>query len=115
MKKYLALVSALLFFFCCAPKRKKVEKVMEDGVEVILNHIEPYSIEGEPATFTLVEEFSIDAADEKIAELSLTDIGGYFDADSSGNVYLINPKGDESIIYKFDRDGNFVSSFSRRG
>ena len=115
MKKYLALVSALLFFLCCAPKGEKVEKVMEDGVEVVLNRLEPYSIKGESATFTLEEEFSIDTEDEKIAELGLTDIGGYFDADSSGNVYLVNPKGDESIIYKFDKDGDFVSSFSRRG
>ena len=88
---------------------------MKDGVEIVLNRIEPYSIKGELSTFTLEEEFSIDTEDDKIAELGLTDIGGYFDADSNGNVYLVNPKGNESIIFQFDRDGNFISSFSRRG
>jgi len=115
MKKSLALVCTLSFFCFCAPKSEQVEKVMEDGVEVVLNRLEPYSIRGEPSTFTLGEEFSIDTEDEKIAELGLTDIGGYFDADSSGNVYLVNPKGDESVIFKFDRNGNFSHSFSRRG
>lgn len=115
MSKTTALISILLLFCLCAPKSEKVEKIMKDGVEIVLNRIEPYSIKGELSTFTLEEEFSIDTENDKIAELSLTDLGGYFDADSSGNVYLVNPKGNESIIFQFDRDGNFIHSFSRRG
>lgn len=115
MKKSSALILALLFLFCCAPKSKRVEKAKEGGVEIVLNRLEPYSIKGEPSSFTLEEEFSIDTEEEKIARLGLTDIGGYFDSDSSGNVYLVNPKGDEGVIFKFDRDGNFRRSFSRKG
>jgi hypothetical protein len=88
---------------------------MEDGVEIVLNRIEPHSIRGESSTFTLEKEFSIDTEDDKTAELGLTDISASFDADSNGNVYLINPEGDESIIFKFDKKGNFIRAFSRRG
>ena len=115
MKKKSLLIIILIFLCFCAPEGEKVEKIIEDGVEVVINRIEPYSIKGEPSAFTLEEEFSIDTEDDKIAELGLTDIGGSFDVDSSGNVYIINPKGSESIIFKFDRNGNFIRSFSRRG
>lgn len=115
MNKTAALISILFLFCLCAPKSEKVEKITEDGVEIVLNRIESYSIKGEPSTFTLEEEFSIDTEDDKTAELGLTDIGVTFDADSSDNVYLINPKGDESVIFKFDKNGNFNRSFSRRG
>ena len=115
MRKTAALVSILILFCFCGPTGEKVEKITEDGVEVVLNRIEPYSIKGEPSTFTLEKVFSIDTEDDMTAELGLTDIGGSFDADSSGNVYLINPEGSESVIFKFDRNGDFVRSFSRRG
>lgn len=115
MKKKSLLIIILIFLCFCAPEGEKVEKIIEDGVEVVINRIEPYSIKGEPSAFTLEEEFSIDTEDDKIAELGLTDIGGSFDVDSSGNVYIINPKGSESVIFKFDRNGNFIRSFSRRG
>ena len=42
IRKLLILVSLILLFFClCGPKQEKVEKIIEDGVEVIVNHIEP--------------------------------------------------------------------------
>lgn len=47
MKKLLYLVSILLIFSCCGQRQQKVEKIMEDGVEVIVNHFEPYQIKGE--------------------------------------------------------------------
>jgi hypothetical protein len=115
MNKTVALISILFLFCLCAPKSGKVEKIMEDGVEIVLNRIEPYPIRGEPSTFALEEEFSIDTEDDNIAGLGLTDISASFDADSSNNVYLINPKGDESIIFKFDKNGEFIRAFSRRG
>ena len=115
MRKTTALISILILLCFCAPKGEKVEKIMEDGVEVVLNRVEPYSIKGEPSTFTLEQEFSIDTEDDMIAELGLTDIGGSFDVDSNGNLYIVNPKGSESIIFKFDKNGNFIRSFSRRG
>jgi len=88
---------------------------MEDGVEVILNRIEPYKIPGAPSTLTLGEEFTIDIESDEIAELGLTDIWAV-NVDSGGNVYLWTPpltKGD--LIFKFDSSGNFLTSFLKRG
>jgi outer membrane protein assembly factor BamB len=109
------LVLVFLFFYACAPKSELPEKVMEDGAEVVHNRIEPYTIEGEPSTFTLEREFAIDTEDDRIAQLGLTDIGLYFDVDSAGNIYLPNYENADSLIFKFDRDGQFIRSFARKG
>jgi hypothetical protein len=87
---------------------------MEDGVEVVVNHLEPYKLRGEPTNLILEKVFSIDTERDDIAELGLTDIGA-FDVDSQGNIYLVNPKAGENIIFKFDKDGNFIRSFCRKG
>jgi hypothetical protein len=101
--------------FSCTPKAGRVERIMEDGVEVVLNHFEPYKIKGEPTTFALEREFSIDTENEKIAELGLTEIGVHFDVDSEGNIFLNSYKNPESMIFRFDRNGNFVHSFAHKG
>ncbi len=74
MKKLIYLVLIFSLFLFCAPKQEKVERRYEDGVDVILNRIEPYKITGEPSTLTLEEEFTIDTEREEIEELGLTDI-----------------------------------------
>jgi len=38
MKKLIALAVVLLSSSFCAQKGEKVEKIMEDGVEVVINH-----------------------------------------------------------------------------
>jgi outer membrane protein assembly factor BamB len=88
---------------------------MEDGAEVVLNRHEPYTIKGEPTSFSLQKEFTIDTEDDKMAELGLTDIGLSFDIDSEGNIYLAGYENTEGMIFKFDRDGNFDRSFLRKG
>ena len=54
---------------------------MEDGVEVIVNHLEPYKIKGEPSTLHLEEKFTLDTERDEIAEIGLTDTQD-FDVDS---------------------------------
>jgi outer membrane protein assembly factor BamB len=115
MKKALGLLFVLALICSCAPKSEVPDKVMEDGVEVVLNRLEPYAIKGEPSTFTLAKEFSIDTEDDAVAELGLTDIGVYFDADSAGNIYVSSFKNADGMIFQFDRDGRFVRSFVRKG
>ena len=117
MKKLIYLVLVLSFFFYCGPKQNKVEKIMEDGIEIIVNHLEPYKIKGEQSTFLFVfeEEFTIDFEREDIAKLGISDIRG-FDVDSEGNIYLSNLiRGSGDCIYKFDRNGNFITSFGKKG
>jgi hypothetical protein len=98
----------------CGPKQEKIERYMKDGVEVIVNHLEPYRIEGEPNTLHLEEEFTIDTEKDYIAERGLVDIEN-FDVDSKGNIYCLYNRGGENCIYKFGKDGNFVDAFGRRG
>lgn len=114
MRKAILLVLALSLLYSCAPKQEKVERYMEDGVEVLANHLDPYKIEGEPSTLNLEEELTIDTEEDEIAETGLLDMET-FDVDSEGNIYLIRWKSSENYIFKFDRNGNFVTSFCRGG
>jgi len=117
MKKLLMvipLVFLLCFTFSCK-KQEQVERYMEDGVEVIVNHLEPYRIRGKPNSLHLEEEFTIDTEKDEIAETGLFEIGG-FDIDSEGKIYIFPDIGsDENLVYKFDQDGNFIKAFGRRG
>ncbi len=115
-KKHLAYIVALLCFLAfCGPKQDKVERVFEDGVEIVINHLKPYVVKGEPATLHLEEDFTIDTERQDIAEVGLADIRD-FDVDSKRNIYFFHQRQfDRSVIHKFDREGNFLKSIGRRG
>jgi hypothetical protein len=73
--------------------RSKAEKggtVTEDGIEVILNHLEPYS-SGEIKALSLEEILTIDTEKDETAEMGLTDIS-HLDADSEGNIFIANQR-----------------------
>ena len=74
MKKliYLALILSLLL--CCGPKQDKVERLIEDGVEVVINHLEPYKVEDRTSTLTLEQEMTIDTEKDEVAEIGLVDM-----------------------------------------
>jgi hypothetical protein len=114
MKKIAILIAALTFFPFCISKESKVEKVLDDGVEVVINHLEPYKIKGQPATLILEKEFSIDTEREDIVKTGLGQLHT-FDLDSEGNIYLIDAKPQKNTIFKFDRNGSFVSSLVPKG
>ena len=95
MNKLIYLVLVISLFFYCAPKQEKVEKYMEDGVEVVLNHLEPYKIKGEPSTLILEEEFTIDTERDEMIQIGLTDLIA-FDVDSKGSIFLFNAKNKEN-------------------
>jgi len=114
MKKLIYLVLILSLFIFCAPQQEKVERIIEDGVEIIVNHIEPYKIKGEPSTFTLEEEFVIDLERDDIAEIGLTELQD-FAVDSSGNIYFSDSNSKENLIFKFDAHGNHLKSFCLKG
>jgi hypothetical protein len=115
MRKAACLLLVLLAFYSCTSKSEVPERIMEDGVEVVLNRLEPYAVKGEPSTFTLQKEFAIDTENDTIAGLGLTDMGLYFDVDSVGNIYIAGYENTEGMIFKFDGEGNFIRSFARKG
>lgn len=115
MKKLSTLLCIIPFLLHCGPRQDIVERIMEDGIEVVLNHLEPYTVEGASSSLTLIEEISIDTGDDSVAELGLTDIWA-INVDGSGNIYLWNsPRSKENLVHKFDPNGNFLKSFLKRG
>ena len=43
----LVFVSSLIFVVSCGPEPYEIERIMEDGVEVVIDHTKPYKIKGE--------------------------------------------------------------------
>lgn len=108
------LFAILLSLLQCGRKGPQVEKTMESGVEVVINHIEPYRIKGQPSAFALEKVFSIDMERSDLAEAGMGSAGEW-DADDQGNVYIVGFKNRENFIYRFDRAGRLTGSFGRRG
>jgi hypothetical protein len=114
MKKFGILLYIVLFLLLCGPKQDKVERIIEDGVEVVVNHLEPYKI-GSQSSFMLEEILTIDTENEAIANLGIPGIFG-FAVNSSGEIYLLREiKGDGGFVFKFDAEGKFLKSFARFG
>jgi len=114
MKKLIWFCLIPLLFFYCKSTKEEIERYTEDGVEVVVNHLEPYKVEKEPSHLYLEEEFRIDTEKEDIVATGLTDIN-YINVDFKGNIYCLNEKSQENFILKFDRNGNFVTGFGRKG
>ncbi len=109
------IVFCILVLFSCGPRQERVEKIMEDGVEVVINHLEPYRLKGEPSTLILEKVLTIDTEDDAVASQGITDIY-LFDVDPEGNIYILRPPtsaGD--LVYKFSAGGNLVTSFAPMG
>ncbi|UCE40128.1 MAG: 6-bladed beta-propeller [Candidatus Aminicenantes bacterium] len=100
----------LAMIACSSEKPTQVDTVMENGVEVVLNHIEPYRLKNSSVKLSVEREFSIDFEREDLAKKGVSEILGY-DVDSSGNIFCLC----NAAIFKFDPKGNFLFKFSRKG
>jgi len=115
MRRLLISLIAIGFLISCGDKQPKVDRVFQDGVEVVLNHPEPYRVPGEPSVLSLEKEFAIDAEDPELLQAGLTDIR-QFGVDSEGSVYIAQrPRKDASVIYRFDDQGRLLRSFGTFG
>jgi len=104
----------LLLMAYCSPKQDKVERRIENGVDVVINHLEPYHVGG-AVNLALEELLRIDTENNEIGKLGLIDIRG-FDVNSKGEIFVLKTeKGKGNFAYKFDRDGRFVNSFGPKG
>lgn len=114
MKRSPWLICIFCFLICCGPKQDEVERIMEDGVEVVLNHREPYVISDEPSHLLLEKELSIDMESREIEDIGFEDID-YFDLDSEGNIYIVSTGPKDKLVFKFGIKGKYISSFGRMG
>jgi hypothetical protein len=115
MRKFVFGLMVLFFISSCGSKNEEVERIMEDGVEVVINHLEPYEIKGEADELYLEEILTIDMEKDEIAELGLAD-SHTFDVDSEGNIFLYQyPREGEHLVFKFNKAGDFLKSFGDIG
>jgi outer membrane protein assembly factor BamB len=115
MKKYHYLLLAFCALICCGPKQEKVERISEDGVEVVVNHLGPYRLKDEFSSLKLERILTIDTEDDAIAAQGVTDIY-LFDVDAEGNVYILRPPTSPGeLVFKFSLDGNLMTSFAPMG
>jgi len=115
IKKILVFLLLPAMAIAFRPIQDKVKKILEDNVEVILNHVEPYHLKGEPSRLNLEKLFIIDFESADIAKIGIWNIAG-FDVDSQGNIYIWSYQNSSGYsIFKFDPDGKYRSSLGRRG
>jgi hypothetical protein len=114
MRNKLLSAFCLLLLAYCSPTQDKVERRIENGVDIVINHLEPYHVGG-ATTLALEEIFHIDTENNEIEKLGLIDIRG-FDVSSRGEIFILKTsKGNGDYVNKFDRDGRFVNSFVPKG
>jgi hypothetical protein len=108
-----AALGTLSFLWCCGVGGH-IDRTLEGGVEIVLNHVRPYRIKGQPSTFSLEKAFSIDMERDDLAEAGMG-TAGEWDADSDGNVFIVAFKSKENYIYRFSGAGRMTGSFGRQG
>jgi len=108
-------MAASLYVASCRPKLANVEKRVENGVEVVINHVTHETVRKLHPPLRLDELFVIDTENAEIARLGISDIWG-FDVNSAGEIFVFkSPLSQGDFIYKFDAAGRFLSSFGRKG
>lgn len=104
---------ALLITFGC--KAARVDKIVEGGVETVLNHQEPYRLKGQPSKLNLIEERRIDLEKSEYAALGIKE-PGFVEADPKGDIFVVEQFPVSGIfIYELGPRGEFIRSFGRLG
>ena len=115
MKKVALCIFGLAICVSCGHKQPQIDRVYEAGVEVVLNHTQPYRVKGAPVSLSLEQELAIDTERSDLAEKGVVDIWG-FEVNSQGDIYIFQPPmSDGKFISKFDASGRFLKSFAPKG
>jgi hypothetical protein len=114
MKKTFCCLVGIGLLASCGGRQTGVERTKENGVDVVLNHLQPYPVTGKPADFRLEEELTIDFGSPEIGALGIADATD-FEVDQEGCIYVFysHKKGDK--IFKFGPDGKFLKSWAAHG
>jgi hypothetical protein len=111
----LAVGLVCLFLAGCGGKGGTVEKITENGVEVVLNHLEPYRMPGRTSSLTLQEIMAVDTENDSVAKAGVTDIY-LLDVDSQGNIYvMVPPTHPGNVVFKLSPEGKPLLSFGPMG
>ena len=110
-----AYASGLVFFSallsCSSAQGRGPKRIMENGMEVVVNGVDPYAMKGEPRALLLREEFRVDTEDDEILTAGLADVAT-IDVDSEGHIYAFRRGGNSGhLIFRFDDRGRFQKSF----
>jgi len=114
LKKISLVVLSLSCLFGSCKTAEKIDRVRENGVEVVLNHIRPYKINNQPSTFDLKTVMTIDTEREDLAKAGMGE-AGEFDVDGQGNIYIVAFKNQKNFIYRFDPQDRLLNSLGRNG
>ena len=107
---YLMMVAIIIVFVACHKENRQVEQLMENGVEVIVNHPQTAKLK----TFELEQEFVIDLSSNELVQRGLADPAA-FDVDSEGNIYVWSQTSNQDHVFKFSSTGTYVTAFGRTG
>jgi hypothetical protein len=114
MKKTVWFAMLLLVIVGCGRQESRVEKVMEEGVEVVGSGTEPYVLPGMKNPYDLEKGWVIDLEDEDVEKAGLYQIDT-FAVDDDGNIYILSVRSEEHHLFKFTPEGKFDKSFGRNG
>lgn len=115
VRSQVCLLAGICFALSCQGRRAQVDRIYEDAVEVVLNHLEPYKLKGQPSHLELREETRIEFEKGGYSDLGLKE-PDIVEADSKGNIFVVEKFPDSDyFIYKFTPDGRFVRKFGRKG
>jgi hypothetical protein len=114
MKKIIWPLMLAMFFLSCGQKEDRVEISREDGVQVVVNHLEPYRIDGRESRMRLEEDFVIDLDNPALSDLGLYGLDS-FAVNSAGEIFLLQQRTEADHLYKFSEDGRFLLSFAHNG
>src|SRR4030066_374405 len=115
MKKLSCYLLGIVLLVSCKAKESKVDRIYKDGVEVVLNHLEPYKLKDQPSHLDLEEEIRIDFEQEKYSGLGLKE-PDFAEADSQGNIYVVEQfPATDFYVYKFSPKGDFIKKFGPKG
>jgi hypothetical protein len=108
-----SLLSLCLLFFIsgCGRPRAGIERIQENGVEVVLNpRALPHLV-----SIPLTRVFSLSTGRDDLISAGLTDFDMGFDVDSRGFISTGCLKNTDGPVFKFDPRGNLALTFSRVG
>jgi len=114
MKKPFYCLLGISLLAYCGGRQSSVDRVVENGVEIILNHLKPYQLSGEPTNFRLEEELIIDFGGPEIGQLGIADATS-FEVDQKGYIYVFYSHKQGDKIFKFGPDGKFLKSWGTHG